>query len=30
MLRQWFGGTGWEQMQKFWSLAQGSDKEKTK
>ena len=26
MLRQWFGGTGWDQMQKFWSLAQGSDK----
>jgi len=31
VLRQWFGGTGWEQMQKFWSMAQtGGDKDKSK
>jgi hypothetical protein len=28
VLRQWFTGTGWDQMQKFWSLA--GDREKAK
>jgi len=31
IIRQWFGGTGWDQMQKFWSMAQGgTDKDKPK
>ncbi|MBI3506248.1 MAG: hypothetical protein HY059_15530 [Proteobacteria bacterium] len=28
ILRQWFTGAGWDQMQKFWSL--GADHNKTK
>ncbi len=28
ILRQWFTGAGWDQMQKFWSLAGDRDKAK--
>lgn len=29
VLRQWFAGNGWEQMQKFWTLSgSGGDKAK--
>jgi hypothetical protein len=28
VLRQWFTGAGWEQLQKFWTLSNTADKTK--
>ena len=30
ILRQWFTGAGWDQMQKFWSMAGTGEKDRTK